>query len=729
MDASAYLQRHGWRGSGHSLDRTGNGLKKPLLISKKVDVLGVGIKKHDVSDQWWMRAFDNSLKELGSGQKSTLQQVREGGVKKGGLYGFFIMGQGVPGTLSEDTTSTTTPAASTPRAMSPVTNGIDGTSAPAEAPHASKKLDVSTVATEAPAERSKKRKREGESREELRKRRKEEKAEKARAGAARNREKALADGTLDLTAEAEKAKARELDRKASQFVTKTVLEGRLEEVAAAARREDQFRAGIEPSSGQPNSQMNEDRLKMINGAGPVTQTGTEPLGPPRKLSYKAEKYARERLKREAKRAEKARLLALETGEPMPTELTTEERKSKHKAAKAERKAARKEANAARQKKGAAKLAAKIARREAKLQRKAVKRQEKAEFAERLRAEKKAQEPSEPISDEVMDTAPDEIKFGMTKKGRVKKVPGVGHVDRYPTKAEKRATKNAAQALRRGITVEELLAEQQKEREQKEVEAPQKANERRAAKATDEHQDSENAAPATTTSRPLSEEKRVKYAARAAEKGMTIEAYIARREAKKANHGEAREPAAALESAGFMIDTQGDANLASGAPADASAGFVVDTRGDESIWEVLKSTDAVKTPIRAPVDPAVWKAKKVKDLTREERKARQAWMREQCALKAAKRAGGVSMSKKERAKKRADKKMEVQKRLTQQVLGESGARDGGKELTKEQLNDARRKARKLMRAAKKETKRGAGKRELAGRDWLSFAGRSEGGRNL
>ncbi|KAK5016370.1 hypothetical protein LTR39_002119, partial [Cryomyces antarcticus] len=554
MDASAYLQRHGWKGTGHSLDRTGNGLKKPLLISKKVDVLGVGIKKHDVSDQWWMRAFDNSLKELGSGQKSTLQQIREGGVKKGGLYGFFIRGQGVPGTLNEDTISTTTPAASTPRAVSPVTNGIDGTSAPAEDTYASKKLDVSTVATEAPAERSKKRKREGETREELRKRRKEEKAEKARTGAARNREKALADGTLNLTAEAEKAKARELDRKASQFVMKAMAEGRPEEDAAAARREEQFGAGIDPSSDQPNSQMNEDRLKMIKDAGLVTQTGTEPLGPSKKLSYNAEKYATERLKREAKRAEKARLLALETGEPMPTELTAEERKAKHKAAKAERKAARKEANTERHKKGAAKLAAKIARREAKLQRKAVKRQEKAESAERLRAEKKAQEPSEPTSDEVVDTAPDEIKFGMTKKPRVKKVPGVGQ-------------------------------------------------ERRAVKATEEHQATENAAPATTTSKPLSEEKRAKYAARAAEKGMTIEVYIARREAKKANHGEAPEPAPALESAGFMIDTQSDANVVSGAPADASAGFIVDTRGDESIGEVLKSTDAVKTPIHAPVDPA------------------------------------------------------------------------------------------------------------------------------
>ena len=40
MDASSYLKRHGWRGDGHSLDHTGRGIRKPLLVSKKVDVLG-----------------------------------------------------------------------------------------------------------------------------------------------------------------------------------------------------------------------------------------------------------------------------------------------------------------------------------------------------------------------------------------------------------------------------------------------------------------------------------------------------------------------------------------------------------------------------------------------------------------------------------------------------------------------------------------------------------------
>lgn len=69
MDSSAYLKSHGWRGAGHSLDQTGRGLKKPLLVSHKVDVLGVGKQKHLASDQWWMRAFDESLKQIGTGQK------------------------------------------------------------------------------------------------------------------------------------------------------------------------------------------------------------------------------------------------------------------------------------------------------------------------------------------------------------------------------------------------------------------------------------------------------------------------------------------------------------------------------------------------------------------------------------------------------------------------------------------------------------------------------------
>ena len=102
MDAEGYLKKHGWRGSGHSLDTNNKGLRKPLLISKKVDVLGVGINKHDViADQWWMKAFDSSLKDFGTGKKSLLSQVREHGVKRGGLYARFVQGEGVPGTIGK----------------------------------------------------------------------------------------------------------------------------------------------------------------------------------------------------------------------------------------------------------------------------------------------------------------------------------------------------------------------------------------------------------------------------------------------------------------------------------------------------------------------------------------------------------------------------------------------------------------------------------------------------
>jgi hypothetical protein len=71
MNADAYLKRHGWKGTGHSLDHTGRGIKKPLLVSHKQDQSGLGHKKaaHRVDDQWWLRAFDDSLKSIGTGQE------------------------------------------------------------------------------------------------------------------------------------------------------------------------------------------------------------------------------------------------------------------------------------------------------------------------------------------------------------------------------------------------------------------------------------------------------------------------------------------------------------------------------------------------------------------------------------------------------------------------------------------------------------------------------------
>jgi len=71
MDVEGYLRKQGWKGVGHSLDGHGRGIKKPLLITYKQDQRGLGHKKaaHKTDDQWWLRAFDDSLKGLGSGKE------------------------------------------------------------------------------------------------------------------------------------------------------------------------------------------------------------------------------------------------------------------------------------------------------------------------------------------------------------------------------------------------------------------------------------------------------------------------------------------------------------------------------------------------------------------------------------------------------------------------------------------------------------------------------------
>lgn len=71
MNAEAYLRKQGWQGAGHSLDGEGRGIAKPLLIAHKQDQLGLGKKKaaYTTDDQWWMRAFDESLKSIGTGQE------------------------------------------------------------------------------------------------------------------------------------------------------------------------------------------------------------------------------------------------------------------------------------------------------------------------------------------------------------------------------------------------------------------------------------------------------------------------------------------------------------------------------------------------------------------------------------------------------------------------------------------------------------------------------------
>lgn len=82
MNADSYLRKQGWKGSGHSLDSTGRGIKKPLLIAHKQDQLGLGKKKaaYTTDDQWWMRAYDQSLQSIGTGQEVCALTVRFGGM-------------------------------------------------------------------------------------------------------------------------------------------------------------------------------------------------------------------------------------------------------------------------------------------------------------------------------------------------------------------------------------------------------------------------------------------------------------------------------------------------------------------------------------------------------------------------------------------------------------------------------------------------------------------------
>jgi nucleolar protein TMA23 len=128
MDTAAYLHSQGWAGHGHALHHSGRGITKPLAVNQKNNVLGIGKKKHDAhADQWWARAFDETLKginttkdvntgatqsvQLGSGAQA-LQMAGRGGARWGGgkgLYGHFVRGESLGGTLTpEEGTSTPT---------------------------------------------------------------------------------------------------------------------------------------------------------------------------------------------------------------------------------------------------------------------------------------------------------------------------------------------------------------------------------------------------------------------------------------------------------------------------------------------------------------------------------------------------------------------------------------------------------------------------------------------
>ncbi|KAK3080379.1 hypothetical protein LTS18_001956, partial [Coniosporium uncinatum] len=244
--------------------------------------------------------------------------------------------------------------------------------------------------------------------------------------------------------------------------------------------------------------------------------------------------------------------------------------------------------------------------------------------------------------DVFTGAADEIKLGVNTPGRVKKIPGVGQVDKYSTKAEKRKKKIEARAFEAGLTEEgylKRLEEERLEKDKPELERVAKLREergglnfkewRRQQKLNEEIEyNAEHGLPPPmvltdpdagktvalvndeivlvkptkgvelTKNRKFSEKEKQKYAARAAEKGISVEDYLERRERKKAAKHEEEgyesngEPE---ENAGFVVDTTGNASItAPGAPNPpptrgpgkllSNLPFFVDASGDPDIVE-------------------------------------------------------------------------------------------------------------------------------------------------
>jgi hypothetical protein len=543
--------------------------------------------------------------------------------------------------------------------------------------------------------------------------------------------------------------------------------------------------------------------------------GVTGLNQNRKVKYKEEKFKREKLKREAAREVKARELAKMFGtEYVPeTSLTEEELKKKREDAKEKLKAERRVSRAKKAALTEEKEAAKMKRREEKVARRAQKKENKRRTAEAIAAlksknlaagveetTKKELGTGEQGSDGFAGGA-DEVKLGINVDGRVRRIPGVGRVEKYPSKKEKLRTKIEARAFEAGITFEEMEARMTKEKEEKMapekqrvamlrthrggltarqwhrycflaesesqeeaekffVQAKKKNDDRAAAAANgssngqpsseDSDDDVEmggvsnrtSAVPALSTVangvgaselRPISDKRLKKYTKKAAKKGITVEAYIAKKEAKRLKkdnfRGEAEatagatapKPVAFQLSGGipggkskadsllaaakaavlnnnvtpavltpcFVVDTDGDPHLNSTTIPTADVPFIIDPSGDPDI-------------LTRPRTPLIWHPdmlgdRKIKELSKEERRARLEYMRQKRAARHADE-GKTPLSKKERHKLRIEKKSKHQNRLVFNIMTEKGK--SKEEVTQDELEDARRAAKKIMREEKR-----------------------------
>jgi nucleolar protein TMA23 len=118
MNASSLLLSQGWSGPSTPLNPHSSTahthITKPLLIAQKKNTLGVGNNpngRHG-ADQWWLRDFEDALKSIGTGNAQGGERIKtkavggvlgaQGSVAGKGLYGWFVRGEGLEGTIGKE---------------------------------------------------------------------------------------------------------------------------------------------------------------------------------------------------------------------------------------------------------------------------------------------------------------------------------------------------------------------------------------------------------------------------------------------------------------------------------------------------------------------------------------------------------------------------------------------------------------------------------------------------